>query len=257
MPVPDELEFDRKIERLGLRIRDMDQLKVRQEVFDEVTLLALYRLANRGLITAIGGSVSTGKEGNIFYGEGEGGPIAIKIYRIRTANFRAMTDYLIGDRRFSNIRPRRKDIIFAWTRKEYSNLCRAMEAGIPVPGPRAFDRNILLMDFLGEDERPYPQLRLVEPEDPAATYKEIIGYIGRLYSRAHLVHADLSEYNILMGDRVYIIDMGQAVTGDHPRAREFLLRDIGNINRFFSRLCDVEDERAIFERVLGSAGRKE
>lgn len=251
MPPRDESDFDREIERLGIRFRDADQLKVRQDVFDEVTLLALYRLANRGLITAVGGSISTGKEGNVFYGEGEEGALAIKIYRIRTANFRAMSEYLIGDRRFSNIRRSRKEIIFAWTRKEFSNLRRAQEAGIPVPAPFAFDRNILLMAFLGEEERPYPPLRQAPPDDPSGVYEQITGYIERLYTDARLVHADLSEYNILMGDRPYIIDMGQAVTAEHPRAREFLLRDIKIINRFFSDRCKTEDERILMDRIIG------
>jgi len=61
-----EDRFDRKIAELGIRVRDMDQLKVREDVFDEITLLSLYRLVHRGWITAIGGSISTGKEANIF-----------------------------------------------------------------------------------------------------------------------------------------------------------------------------------------------
>ena len=68
-----ESDFDREVERLGVRIKDMDQLKVRDDVFDEVTLMALYKLVHKGWITAIGGSISTGKEANVFFGErGEG-----------------------------------------------------------------------------------------------------------------------------------------------------------------------------------------
>jgi RIO kinase 1 len=62
-----ESDFDREVERLGIRIRDMDQLKVRDDVFDEITLLALYKLVHKGWITAIGGSISTGKEANVFF----------------------------------------------------------------------------------------------------------------------------------------------------------------------------------------------
>ena len=101
----DEYErFDREIEAMGVRVKDADQVKVRDDVFDEVTLIALYRLVHKKLISVIGGPVSTGKEANIYYGEHDGRGIAIKIYRIQTANFRAMTDYLAGDRRFSSIR---------------------------------------------------------------------------------------------------------------------------------------------------------
>lgn len=246
-----EDRFDRKIADLGIRIRDMDQLKVRDDVFDEITLLSLYRLVHKKWITAIGGSISTGKEANVFFGERGSQELAIKIYRIRTANFNAMSEYIIGDRRFSGIRRTRKDIVFAWTRKEFSNLSRAHEAGLPVPEPFIWDRNILVMEFLGEDERPYPQLRSVMLEDPDDTYRQIIGFIRDLYQKAGLVHADLSEYNILFSDRLHVIDMGQAVTPDHPRALHFLVRDIANINRFFEQKCQVRDEREIFSDVTG------
>ncbi|BBL67027.1 serine protein kinase RIO [Methanoculleus chikugoensis] len=248
--------FDREIETMGVRIKDADTVKVRDDVFDEVTLIALYKLVHKKLISAIGGPISTGKEANVFYGERDGRGLAIKIYRIQTANFKAMTEYLAGDRRFSSVRGTRKGLIFAWTKKEFSNLARAHEAGIPAPEPLAFDRNILLMEFLGEDEMPYPQLRNAEVEDYGAVYREILGYVERLYREARLVHADLSEYNILYHEKPYLIDMGQAVTLDHPRASAFLVRDIKNLNRYFSRYCDVADEEEIIKTLVGT-GRRE
>jgi RIO kinase 1 len=248
-----ESRFDREIERLGIRIKDGDQFKVRQDVFDEVTLLALYKLVHKGWITAVGGSISTGKEANVFFGERGDEDLAIKIYRIRTANFNAMTEYLIGDRRFSNIRRTRKDIVFTWTKKEFSNLKRAHDANLPVPLPLVWDRNILVMEFLGEDERPYPQLRNVDLPDSEAVYQEIISFMKTLYQQAKLVHADLSEFNILFSDRPYVIDMGQAVTLDHPKARSFLARDIANVNRYFGNLCPIRDEREVFAEITGVA----
>ena len=248
--------FDREIEAMGVKIKDADTVKVRDDVFDEVTLIALYKLVHKKLISAIGGPISTGKEANVFYGERNGRGLAIKIYRIQTANFKAMTEYLAGDRRFSSVRGTRKGLIFAWTKKEFSNLARAHDAGIPAPEPLAFDRNILLMEFLGQDEMPYPQLRNADVEDYGAVYREILGYVERLYREARLVHADLSEYNILYYEKPYLIDMGQAVTLDHPRASAFLVRDIKNLNRYFSRYCDVRDEQEIIKTLVGT-GRRE
>jgi RIO kinase 1 len=72
-----------------------------------------------------------------------------------------------------------------------------------------------------------------------------------LYKKAGLIHADLSEFNILFGDRPFVIDMGQSVTTDHPRAFQFLKRDIANINHFFSSRCEVRDEREIFTGITG------
>jgi len=249
-------QFDRKIEAMGVRIKDANTVKVRDDVFDEVTLMALYKLVQKKLISVIGGPISTGKEANVFYGEHDGRGIAIKIYRIQTANFKAMTEYMAGDRRFSSVRGTRKGLIFAWTKKEFSNLARAHDVGIPVPEPLVFDRNILLMEFLGRDEVPYPQLRNAEVEDYGAVYQQILGYVKRLYQEARLIHADLSEYNILYHEKPYLIDMGQAVTLDHPRAPVFLIRDIKNLNRYFSRYCDVTDEEEVLRAIVGT-GRRE
>lgn len=243
--------FDQRLEEMGVRIKDANNLKVREDVFDEVTLLALYKLVHKKWFSVLGGSISTGKEANVFYAERDGVGVAIKIYRIQTANFTTMSSYIMGDRRFSHVKKAKKELIFAWTRKEFSNLVRARDAGIAVPEPLVWDRNILIMSFLGEGEIPYPQLRNVDLEDPAETYAQIISTINTLYKKAELVHADLSEFNILYSDQPYLIDMGQSVTRDHPRALPFLMRDIRNINRFFKNRCDVRNDVEIFNEVTG------
>ena len=244
--------LDRKLAELGIRIKDEDNKKVTGEVFDEVTLLSLYKLVNKKTILSLGGSISTGKEANVFIANRENGMAAVKIYRIRTGNFTTMSDYIIGDPRFSSIRRTHKDLIFAWTKKEYSNLSRAQEAGIPSPKPYAFDRNILIMEFLGENGIPYPQMRQILPGTPEETYEEALGLIKDLYRKAKLVHGDLSEYNILTGpDGLILIDMAQSVTPEHPKAYNFLFRDIQNMNRFFGRKCNVYDPNEIFHNIVG------
>jgi RIO kinase 1 len=246
-----EYDFDREIANLGIRIKDVNTLKVRGEVFDEITLLALYKLVHKKWISAIGGSISTGKEANVFLAEKDSTDIAIKIYRMRTANFNAMSEYIIGDRRFAGIKKTKKDLIFAWSRKEFSNLKRAHTAGLSVPEPFVWDRNILVMEFIGSNGISYPHLKNANAENPDKIYREIMQFIEDLYKKAGLIHADLSEFNILYHEKPYIIDMGQSVTIDHPRAFKFLKRDIANINHFFSSQCDVEDEKVIFSRVTG------
>lgn len=58
----------------------------------------------------------------------------------------------------------------------------------------------------------------------------------RMYHRCKLVHADLSEYNILHHDaHLYIIDVSQSVEHDHPHAFDFLRNDIKNVEEFFGR----------------------
>ncbi len=57
-----------------------------------------------------------------------------------------------------------------------------------------------------------------------------------MFNEAKLVHADLSEYNLLwFKDEIYVIDVSQAVELDHPMALDFLRRDCSIMNDFFSK----------------------
>ena len=78
----------------------------------------------------------------------------------------------------------------------------------------------------------------------------------RLYQVCSLVHADLSEYNILYHNRqLYIIDVSQSVEHDHPRALEFLRMDIKNVGDFFRRQgVDTLQDRAIFNFITAPEG---
>ena len=174
-------EFDKRVDELKTKIKGLDQLKVRDDVFDEYTLLGLYKLLSKGWITAMGGPISTGKEANVYLADRNENLVAVKIYLTRTANFKKMQDYIAADRRFINIGKSRRDVIFAWTRKEFSNLKRAEDAGIPVPHPLIFDRNVLVMEYLGDEKRAFPQLRLAVLEELQQTYDEIQDYIPPLW----------------------------------------------------------------------------
>ena len=79
-------------------------------------------------------------------------------------------------------------------------------------------------------------------------YLEVVKIIRILYMKCNLVHADLSEYNLLYNDRkVYVIDVSQSVEESHPFSHEFLKRDIININNFFKKLkVNVFPVRQIF-----------
>jgi RIO kinase 1 len=53
---------------------------------------------------------------------------------------------------------------------------------------------------------------------------------------ARLVHADLSEYNVLIQEeKPVIIDVGQAVLQNHPKAKSFFDRDLRNLSNYFSK----------------------
>ena len=98
---------------------------------------------------------------------------------------------------------------------------------------------------------PIRRLKNADFDDAEGIYATILRYIDLLYNKAELVHGDLSEFNILYSEKPYLIDMGQSVTRDHPRAYQFLMRDIRNINRFFKNRCDVRNDVEIFNSVTG------
>lgn len=247
-----EKRADEKIDAYRTKIKDSNDLKLRSEVFDTATLKALYKYASKGMIEAMGGVVSTGKEGNVFHALGKDKrELAIKIYRISTSDFRKMEDYMLGDPRFSNIKHTQKGIVFAWTQKEFRNLQRAAEAGIRVPEVIDADRNILIMDFIGKDGIPAPRLRDTKIADPEHIYHTIVSYMVALYREAKLVHSDLSEFNILIyEDEPVIIDMGQSVMLDHPMSREFLERDVRNIVRYFKKLGVECSEESLLAEII-------
>jgi RIO kinase 1 len=77
-----------------------------------------------------------------------------------------------------------------------------------------------------------------------------------MYQTCRLVHADLSEYNILYHDnKLWIIDVSQSVEHDHPRSLEFLRMDIKNISNFFQRKgVNTLSERTVFGFVTAGEG---
>jgi RIO kinase 1 len=226
---------DREFLEFRKRIENTEQFKVTDSVFDDATLGALYKLVQDGYVDAFGGPLSTGKEANVYLAQGSEAELAVKIYRINASDFRAMRDYLDGDPRFEGIGSDKKKVVVAWTKKEFANLRRAREAGVRVPTPKAVQRNVLVMEFLGQNSRRARRLSEVNVKNPETAYEVVREYMRRLY-RAGLIHGDLSEYNVVVhDDQLVVLDLGQAVTVHHPNSRDFLERDCENVAAFFTR----------------------
>ena len=158
-----------------------------------------------------------------------------------------MRQYIEGDPRFGNLKSSRTSIVEIWCRKEFGNLVLAQEAGANVPMPYMFNGNILAMEFIGSETGvAAPKLKDVALEDPKKTLKNILNQVKLMY-RAGLVHADLSEFNVLIQgekQKPIIIDIGQGVIVRHPRAREFIIRDVHNIARYFSSKYGIETDES-------------
>jgi len=249
-------ERDREFEQFEEQIKDAEQFKVEQSVFDDATFGALYKLVADGHIDAFGGPISTGKEANVYEALGaDDTEVAVKIFRINASPFQQMRTYLEGDPRFEGIGNDKKQVVLAWVRKEFANLRRAREAGVRVPNPIAVERNVLVMELVGLVEDRARRLAEVNVENPETAYEVVREYMRRLHT-AGLIHGDLSEYNMIIHDgELVIIDLGQAVTIHHPNAGDLLRRDCENVAAFFSRQGLETSGDDLFEYIAGDDDR--
>ena len=226
------------------------------------------KLQNRGVIGELHGCVSTGKEANVYFADApteatmnadatqsQGttpaavaaamqarfpGGLAVKVFKTSILVFKDRDRYVTGEFRFrrgyAKHNPRK--MVRLWAEKELRNLHRMELAGLPVPVPVAVKANVLVMEFVGGDGWPARRLKDVEGLDVAAwdaLYVQCVKAMRRMFHVCRLVHADLSEFNMLHhAGRLVIIDVSQSVEHDHPCALEFLRMDCSNVTDFFA-----------------------
>lgn len=230
--VTHETDKIRKEEKL---IKNEHVREIFESVFDTITLNVVYELARRKYFESVEFVIATGKEGNTFRCNAGTGFYALKIYKIETSDFKHMMDYIQGDERFKNVRKDKQEIVKAWTKKEYRNLTDLVKAKVRAPLPIAVQRNCLVMEFIGKNGVAAPKAKDKPFLDMQKAYDTLTEYIAKMY-HANLVHSDLSEYNILNNDEeLVIIDVGQMVTIQHPKAREFFERDVLNCAKWFNK----------------------
>lgn len=225
------------------------EFKTVRGVFDEKTLLVLYRLLNRKKIS-VESLVKEGKESVILSGLTKDKEwVAIKVYRTESCDFKTMWKYFVGDPRFPHVTKKRRVIVNLWCRREFKNLKIAQKANVNSPKPLFFDENVLIMSFIGEGGIVAPRLIDIIPDDPKELYKLVLKNLKNLL-KAGLVHGDLSAYNILLFDEPYFIDFSHGTTLKSQSALELLKRDIKNINSYFSKLnIPVKDSKKIYKEL--------
>ncbi|KAG1833987.1 RIO1-domain-containing protein [Suillus subalutaceus] len=222
--------------------KDKSDRATSEQVLDPRTRIILFKMIGRELIQEVNGCVSTGKEANVYHAlTPTSTHIALKIYKTSILVFKDRDRYVTGEYRFRRGYSRRnpRKMVRLWAEKEMRNLKRLVSAGIPCPEPIEVRENILVMGFIG-DEEGWASPRLKDADIPSALYpalyEELVLNVRKMYHTCKLVHADLSEYNILFhGGHLCIIDVSQSVEHDHPSAFDFLRSDIKNIEDFFER----------------------
>ena len=192
--------------------------------------LALHALTKKGTISALGSLIGEGKESVVHEAIGLC-PVAIKFHRI-------------GQRSFSSARTNREYMpagghfpwIFASSRsaeREYTALC-ALHPKVSVPVPVDRNRHAVVMSLVAG-----PNLNRCRLDDPQQMLDEILENVRSAY-RAGIIHADLSEFNVMVEEgRCIIIDWPQWVEATHPNAQQVLQRDIDNILAYFKRKYDI------------------
>ncbi|MCJ1246103.1 protein kinase rio1 [Trapelia coarctata] len=270
-----KLKLDERQSGLGGRHEktgDKSDRATSEQVLDPRTRMILLQMINRDVVSEVNGCLSTGKEANVYHAlstpqEADAAPLhrAIKVYKTSILVFKDRDKYVSGEYRFKQgySKSNNRAMVKVWAEKEMRNLKRIYASGIPCPEPIYLRLHVLVMGFLGDKRGiPAPRLKDVVLESAEVEgrwrdlYLQLLGYMRIMYQICRLVHADLSEYNILYHqDKLWIIDVSQSVEHDHPRSLEFLRMDVKNISDFFGRKgVDTLSERATFGFVTANEG---
>ncbi|XP_055944116.1 serine/threonine-protein kinase RIO3-like [Argiope bruennichi] len=249
----------------GQRLHEKKEKSTAEKALDEKTHLILYKLVNNQMLESLTGCISTGKEACVYHAwsglpeeESPSPEFAIKVYKTTLNEFQNRDQYIKDDHRFRNrfTKQNPRKIIHLWAEKEMRNLIRMKEASIPCPDVVVLKKHVLVMSFIGKNTLPAPKLKDVESpfEDLTIMFEQTVEIMKTLYSECRLVHADLSEYNLLWHEeKVWVIDVSQAIETTHSRALEFLLRDCTNITSFFQKsgVLNVPTPEDLFFRICG------
>jgi len=198
--------------------------------FAAYDLLALHDLVRRGFVASLGDRLGVGKE-SVVYEALNDIPLVIKFHREGRTSFsrvRRVREYLRD-------RPKVPWIYAAGlaARTEFEVMER-LYPYVAVPKPVARSRHAVVMERV-----PGVLLTKTDLDDPAFYLNRILAEIKKAY-RLGVIHADLSEYNVIVGDDITIIDWPQAVGRDHENAEELLERDVSNILKYFKRRYKID-----------------
>lgn len=235
------LESNRKADADRYRAKDKHDRATAEQVMDPRTRMILFKLLNRGLITEINGCISTGKEANVYHATSKtDAEYAIKIYKTSILVFKDRDKYVSGEFRFRSgyCRHNPRKMVRTWAEKEMRNLLRMKNAGLNVPEPILLRSHVLVMTFCGKNGWPAPKLKDVDISTTKARelYLDCVIMMWNIFNKCKLVHADLSEFNLLYHDgKIVVIDVSQSVEHDHPHAFDFLRKDCTNITDFFAK----------------------
>jgi RIO kinase 1 len=126
----------------------------------------------------------------------------------------------------------------SWLQHEYNSLKTLFAAGLPVPKPFGNGENTILMEYIGDLERPAPSLMETTLSSAQARrgFEILIDAVEKMLA-AGFVHADLSAYNVLYWEnRPVIIDFPQVIDPrQNPDGWSIFVRDVERLCQYFNR----------------------
>jgi RIO kinase 2 len=238
-----------KLNKLGLTYRTQETYNGHTLNYTGYDCLAINALVKAGVIESFGQTLGVGKEADVYDAlNSTGKRIAIKFHRLGRISFRQTRRKRAYSREHST-----------WlfqshiaAEKEFEALKLVYANGVAVPEPLSHNRHIVAMGMI-EGAQLY---KYKDIGDAKKVLKEILRNVRKAYLKAHIIHGDLSEYNIILkpDGHLLIIDWPQAVKTDHANAAEYLERDLKNVLIFFSRKFNIElDMKMACEYVTGAA----
>ncbi|MCS7123611.1 MAG: RIO1 family regulatory kinase/ATPase [Candidatus Aenigmarchaeota archaeon] len=218
--------------------------EVEKKVFSPHTLANILKLKSKGIIKYLEGVVKEGKESVVYSAKDfNDNFLAIKIYRVEHCDFKRMYNLLITDERIKNLKKSRYKIVAKWAEREFDNMKIAYDAGVSMAKPITFLNNVLVMEFLGIDGKPFPRLCDVKIDEEIARklFEEIIDDVKKLLNK-ELIHGDLSIFNILFdGNKHYLIDFSHGVKKSNILWKSILKRDLENLVNYFKKYFEVDN----------------
>lgn len=143
-----------------------------------------------------------------------------------------------------------------WPGQELDVLTRAHEAGVTVPYPVEFTGDGMLMQLIGDAAGAAPRLvnARLRPDELQRAYEQLLREL-ELLTRASLVHADLSPFNVLWWEgALWLIDFPQAVDlVNNPHGFDLLHHDVTTMCAWFARHGVTTDPEEVFADLLAEA----
>ena len=141
-----------------------------------------------------------------------------------------------------------------WAVSEFDALCRAWQAGVPVPYPVQVSDTEVVMEFIGDGRTAAPRLAQsrLHGEDLRDAFAQVVGIL-EAFARAGFAHGDLSPYNLLDHEgRIVVIDLPQIVdVAANPQGLDFLYRDVVNVSTWFARRGLDNEPEDVFAHLVG------